>query len=262
MNRLQVRNIIYFLLLFLIWIVRCAGPAYTSKSLPEISPKVLLDQIHKHASKLETFQGIARFYVASPEGSFSGTMRVVLKAPDSLWMKIEGPLGIDLMAMRFVGDEALLYSPWENVVYHGSLADVDAIEMLPLGLGDTSHLLLGVTGLLVPDYSLLDSMHVLSFKGKQYILTERSGEQYWIEPKGPVVAKWEKCDHNGRSYQKWEGRKFKKRSGIRFPQQIQFANRYPEQRLTLQYEEVRMNKPLRKGWFGIRLPEGVEKVEL
>jgi hypothetical protein len=136
------------------------------------------------------------------------------------------------------------------------------MDLLPLGFGDSSSLMLGVTGLLVPDGSMLDSLAGFTREDKQYLLTEKNGEQYWVEPKGPVVTRWERRDSTGHCFQRWEGKSFKQKKGIRFPRWVHFANRYPEQRVTLQYEEVRMNKPLRKGWFGIRIPEGVQKVEL
>ena len=58
MIKLHTRNTIYLLFLFLIWIIHCAGPLHSSKQLPEISPQHLLEQVHTHASKLETFQGV------------------------------------------------------------------------------------------------------------------------------------------------------------------------------------------------------------
>ncbi len=256
------KEILFFIFAALALSIRCAGPFRTAAPLPEMNPERLLNEVHIHASQLITFQGVARFNIASQEGSFYGTLRIVLKSPDSLWMKIEGPLGVSLAVVRFGGDNGLLYSPWENVVYQGSLTDINDMDLLPSGFWNPSQFMLGVTGLLVPDCSMLDSLTEFTSEGGRYLLVEKNGEQYWIEPNGPVVTKWERCDSSGHSFQKWEGRAFKKRKGIRSPRQILFANRDPEQRMTLLYEEIRMNKPLRKGWFGIRIPKGAQKIEL
>jgi hypothetical protein len=263
MKREPMQKIGLFLMsVVLVSLIRCAGSFRTTMPLPEMNPERLLNQVHVHASQLVTFQGIAHFNIASQEGSFYGTLKVVMKSPDSLWMKIQGPLGVSLAVIRFGGDNALVYSPWENVVYQGSLADISEMDLLPSGFWNSSQFMLGMTGLLVPDFSMLDSLAEFTSEDERYLLVERNGEQYWIEPKGPVVTKWERCDSTGHPFQKWEGKSFKKRKGIRSPQQILFANRYPEQRVTLQYDEIKMNKPLRKGWFGIHIPEGAQKIEL
>ncbi len=256
------KNGLFLIFIALVSLIRCAGSFRTTAPLPEMNPERLLNQVHVHASKLVTFQGVARFNIASQEGSFYGTLKVTLKSPDSLWMKIEGPLGVNLAVIRFGGDNALVYSPWENVVYQGSLTEISEMNLLPSGFWNPSRFMLSVTGLLVPDCSMLDSLAEFTSEDERYLLIERNGEQYWIEPEGPVVAKWEKRDSTGTLFQKWEGKSFKKRKGIRSPQQIHFANRYPEQRVMLQYDEIRMNKPLQKGWFGIRIPEGAQKIEL
>jgi len=61
---------------------------------------------------------------------------------------------------------------------------------------------------------------------------------------------------------KWEGENLKKDKGVRFPGTIRFTRWQPKERITIFYEEIKINKPLRQSWFKVNVPEGVRKIEL
>jgi len=239
----------------------CAGLFPEKRPLPEIPADVLIRNIERHASQLQTFRGDARLAVVSAEGSFGGSLNVSMKIPDSLWVKIEGPWGIDIATGRFGGGQALFYNPWENVVYKGTVEKMQEKQLLPFDVG-VSRMALGILGLLVPDAMGADSFVSLSSDSKKYILNFEDGEQVWVEPKGPVVTRWEKRDDDGEILWIWEAKDFKKKKGIRLPQLVRITNYQPMQRLTLFYEKVKANMPMGNGWWNIRIPEGVETVEL
>ena len=199
--------------------------------------------------------------VVSPMGSFRGAMRVSARIPDSLWVKVEGPLGIDMMTARFVGDRVLLYSPLENVVYEGSVQGMRERNVLPLDMG-SSDLVLGIVGLLVPEGSALDSGAFLSADKKTYRLHLGNGDDIWVEPKGPVVTRWEITDVDGETLWVWEGKDFWKRSGVRLPRMVRITETNPKQRVTFFFEVMKTNRPLENGWCRVHIPEGVETIEL
>ena len=90
----------------------------------------------------------------------------------------------------------------------------------------------------------------------------QNGEKVWVDPQGPVVTRWEKKDQNGDLFLLWEGRDFKKRSGIRVPFMIRMMNNQPKQRVTLFFQSVKANRPLKNGWCEVKIPEGVETIDL
>ena len=188
-------------------------------------------------------------------------MNVALKTPDSLWVKVEGFLGVDVGTLWVEGERVLFYSPWENVAYEGSIQNAGETTVLPLDLSPTGFVL-GVMGLLVPQEKLLDSLRNFSVEGRRYLFELGDGEQIWVEPKGPVVSRWEKRDENGDIIWTWEGEHFRKTKGVLLPRMIRVTEYNPKQQVTLFYEAVKTNRPMRDDWCKIRLPEGVETVEL
>lgn len=261
MGRYRLIRIVFILLTILVLFVHCAGPFRSAPPPLLMNPDTLIEDIENHASKLQTFEGRATFSVVSIEGAYRGSMKLSVKMPDSLWMKLEGPLGVDYITGRFTGERALLYSPWEKAVYEGSYQQMRALALIPLDMG-FADMALGLLGLLVPDGVGNDSLFSLRTDSRRYILNLGYGERIWIEPQGPVVTRWEKKDENGEMLWIWEAKEFRKNKGIRFPKIIRMTSYQPKQRITLVYERIKANRPMRDGWCHIKIPEGVENIEL
>ena len=255
------KNHILFTVLILTLISGCTAPFISNKPLTPVHPSLLVHDVENHAAKLQTFQGRTMMTIESAEGAFRGSMRFSVKLPDSLWLKMEGPLGIDMAVGRFGGDNALFFIPAENLVYKGTIQSMQENGILPFDFA-SSDMLQGIFGLPIPYTPGNDSLLSVTIESRKYILNLGYGEKIWIEPRGPMVTRWEKRDTNGELQWTWEGREFRKRKGIFFPQVIRMTNSQPRQRLTLVYETVKPNRSMKNGWFDIRLPEGVETIEL
>jgi outer membrane lipoprotein-sorting protein len=239
----------------------CAGIFRSREPLPEIPPETLVQSIQDHASRLKTFRGSADLSVYSIEGYFRGSINISAKMPDSLYMKLEGPLGIDVLTGCFSGDQVLLYSPWEKMAYKGSIQRMQEIDLLPIDMG-SSDVVLGMLGLLILDEIQLIALRSITADNRKYILEFSTGEVIWVEPKGPVITRWEMKDVDGETLWLWEGKEYKKRSGIQLPSYIRMTSMDPKQQVTLYYETVRVNRSLKDDWYKMRIPEGVKTIEL
>ena len=256
-----LKKIFLYLLVLTVIFANCTAPFRVRKPLPKISPDLLIYKIRQHASRLKTFQGRARLTFVSPKGSFGGSLRISVKTPDSLWIKVEGPLGIDLLTGSLGGGEAIFYNPWENIVYKGSIKEIQKSGILPFDM-DLSNFMHGIIGLLVPDEKVLDSIDHFSTRKDKYILNIDNNEEMWIEPKGPVISYWEVKNTKGKILWRWEGKDFKEEKGVRLPRIIKMTHYQSRKRLTLFYEAIKTNQSMKSGWSNIRIPEGVDTIEL
>ena len=219
-----------------------------------------MTRIQEHSSRVKTFQGWGRLTVVSEIESFVALIRVAARPPDSLWLKVEGPLGVDVLIGCFAGDSALLYSPWEDVVYEGSIQRFQDLQILPFPIY-SDDLLQSVLGLPLPADAMKNSFVTLSPDARQYIMTLGSQTRLRVEPKGPDIAKWEEMDHTGENLWTWSGKIFRKQRKTWLPRLIRFEQVNPKQRITLFYEKVKINRRLKKQWSHIRIPEGVPRFE-
>lgn len=234
----------------------CAGPFFSRQPLPEVPPKILLEQVRDHAGRLRTFQGRGMFTIASGENAFRGTIRVLAKKPDSLWVKLEGPLGIDLVTARFAGGRVSYYSPWMKDAIRDSLSRKDFGTILPLGL-DSLDVMNGLFGMPIPPDGAADSLLSVSKERRHYVLNFDGNESLWIEPRGPVITHWEKRDGGGRTVWLYEAKQFTTEDSMRVPRMVRFSDSNAQE-LILFYEEFRTNQPLKKGWCNVRIPKSSE----
>ena len=237
----------------------CAGTFGSGDVLSETDPYFLLQQVRKHASHLETFQGEAVWTAASEEGAMRGTARLAFKTPDSLWMKVEGPWGIDLAYASVTGDTVSVFSPMLNRSFRGDAKDATAGSLLPFSPALPKHLL-GAVGLMVPNDSLLETLTSFYPEKNEYLLDFQTGDHLRIQKKGPVVSRWEKRDSTGAVVWSWDGERFRNKGGMRIPQLIHL-NTDKRQRLIVYYETVKINSVLRKGWCDVPILEGIETVK-
>lgn len=241
-----------------------AGCAGTRKAgpLPNVAPEQLVPLIARHNAHVETFNGRAIMTVqADAMRPFRATLQITLKRPDSLWFKLEGPLGLDMAQGHFGNGYGQVLIPLYNQLYRGSIDRLQAQNILPVDL-PLNELMMGFVGLPVPQLPAGDSLVTVVSNGRHYHLSYPFGEEVEVDPRGPVVTRWEKHDVFGDPNWLWEGESFYKIKGVRLPRVIRMSQAEPKQRVTLVYDAMRPNTKLKKGWHQFKIPEGVKIIEL
>lgn len=238
----------------------CAGLIPGGRPLPEIDPDLLKRNIQNHVNKLHTLRARAQITAASREGAFSGTLTITAKLPDSLYMKMEGPLGIDLGSTLFYGDSVLIYSAWDNLAFKGKSGVLGMNFVLPM-TSNPPDFLSRLPGLLLPVIALPYPPESFSIQGRQYEYQYIDGETFRVSPKGPVVCRWEKRDKLDELTWSWEGDRYRKTGGVNLPWLIRLTEHKVKQRLTIYFKSMKVNTSLKAGWCDFNMPEGVETIE-
>lgn len=242
----------------------CGLPFFSSRVAPLVSSQTLLNKIHHNAQTLKSFQGKAKLRMLSNDYMFKGTISISIKKPDSVWMKIEGPMGIDVASVRTGGNHMQYYIPSEKVLYTGSVERLRELRLVPWNV-EVSNIIQSFLGVINPPYSIPDSIITYSSQDNAYLLPYSSDslvEKIWINPRGPVVSRWERRNSAGDPLWMWEGDMFYKRGRLRLPKFIQITQFDPRQRITFYYEIMDVNHSLPVNWFALKIPEGVEEIEL
>ena len=178
---LKRRLLICPVFIYMLLIFHCAGLFRTSILLVDMPVDQLVQEIENNAEKVQTFQAEGRFLAVSEETSMGGGIRVFAKMPDSLWIKVEGPLGVDVATGWFNGSEAIWYVPMDGVVFSGSIERIRDLDIIPVDMG-SSNLIMGIVGLAIPDMQEQDGIFTLKTDKRQYIL-QNNGERVYIHQK-------------------------------------------------------------------------------
>jgi hypothetical protein len=240
----------------------CAGALFNRPSAPPMAPAALLDLMRLHAERLETFQGRGQFTVVSAQGSFRGGIRITAHPPDSIWIKLEGPLGIDLVTASIASGRVVAYSPWMKAdTSDSSGARRSFAGLFPAGL-DSLTVMSALFGLPVPVTDGPDSLRSLSREKGRYVLRMGPDQSVWVEANGPVVHRWEKRRPSGDVAWAYEADQFHTSRGVRLPRRIRFTQDADDQgasgEVVLYYELIQTNQPLKKGWCDVRFPKNAE----
>jgi len=225
----------------------------------EISPAVLFSGLQEQSRRLQTFQGFSEVTVSSEDGTYVGYIQIAARDPDTLWMKAEATLGMDILTLRLSGREALCYSPWLNMAVSGRL---DAIKRLPpVQQTGVSFLFEGRFGFPLPPESLLDTLVRMETDGRNYSLHFGTGDRIWISPEGPCVTRWERWDPEEKMLWSWQGERFKRFGAVRLPRVVRISTLDPARQVTLVFRKIKANARLKEGWADLPIPEGVQTIE-
>lgn len=236
--------------------IACTAP-FRRGPLPPQPAEVLIGRIFDQAEKLVVFEGWGELTLATPEQSFRGSVQLKFRQPDSLWVKVEGPLGIDVLHAVFHGDSTFLYYPRDHVAYRGGVSAV-LDDRLPVEL-ESTETILRYTGLFVPGPAA--SGDTVNQEEGRYHLRRAGGRRLIIDHRGPVVTHCVQWNPDGTPLWTWEGIRFRRTGPVRLPALIRLADYRQRQRMNLFYERIRVNRKLPAGWCELSIPKGVEIIE-
>lgn len=234
---------------------------------PLLSPQekrlsVIREAIDKNHALVHSISGHGQVVIESPSQSFSGTAIVRVKNPDSVWVKIEAMLGVDIGIISADRKRFTLFSPMENLAYVGANEDTLRLEMF-LGFDMAFDQLVQAMSGLAPIVPL--DRATVSEKDEQILIVGNSGSlfyQYTIEPKYGLVSQLIVKNQNGKIIRIEEYKRFMRFGKAVVPRMMRFIRPEEKESVTMFYDELQVNKSLSAKDFYVKMPQGVLKVRL
>ncbi len=210
-------------------------------------------------AKLYSFEGRARIIIELPGEGYSGTSKVYVNLPDSVFVKTEAILGIDIGALFLDRRVFGAYAPRENVLYYGETDRLDLRDFLQLEI-ETDELVENLTGL---TQVVIDSSTRLTLDGDKFLITCQLGDEqqlYWVDARKPVVTRSERRGQNGELILSKEYRRFKMSKGIVLPQIVKVTRPGARERLTIYYTSQKINKEIDPEKFRLKTASNAKRV--
>lgn len=223
---------------------------------------VIENHLQRNYNRLRTLNGRGQLVVQSPRQSFRGGAHVLLKKPDSLYVKLEAMLGMDVGVLFADRYEFFIYSPMDNMVYTSTEHDTLRLGMF-LGFDmSRKHFLQAITGM--PKIEHLSDLQ-LSVKEEEWLLVGYNNEylyKHWLDPQWGVITKTEVRDRTNNLIRIEEFSRFVKINNVRIPQTIRYIRPQEKESLTMFYETVHINTKIAPKKFYIKMPPDVFKFQL
>lgn len=227
--------------------------------LTQVTPRDLHFRVFENFQKLQTFEGSAQVIIEIPGEGHRGNSMVYINFPDSVFIKTEAILGIDIGSLfldhRYFG----AYAPRDNTLYYGEIESLDLSDFLQVEIKaeELHEILTGLTQI------TLDNNSQLSIDDNQYFITSRWQDgvvRYWIDPEEFVVTRSEHLDAEGREVLVKEFRRLRERNGVVLPQLIKVTRPQARERITLYYTRQKINDNIASEKFTLKMDKDARKV--
>lgn len=237
----------------------CATTSHQAPNLSKITPAFLQSKVSRNLRTLSIFEGKARLIIELPGQGYSGNASVYINFPDSIFVKTEAILGIDVGALFVDARYFAAYAPRENILYYGESELLDLRDFLEVDI-PTDKLGEALTGLpqIAPD-----SAATIRYDNGNYLITSltRTGRrQVWIDPKKYVVTKLIQTNEQGEIVLSQEYSRFGTESGIVMPRTIKITHPIARERLTVYYTSQSVNKHIDRSKFHLKTADNARKV--
>lgn len=235
--------------------------ASTSKipNLSNFTPEDLQLRVARNLHNLHSFEGKARVIIELPGKSYNGFSNIFMKLPDSVYVKMEAILGIDIGGLFLDQRFFAAYAPRDNILYYGEAESLDLRDFLKIEI-DTDELFEVFTGL---NQIVVNDTSKLIFAGGKFVITTQLEQQsliYEVDPEKYIVTKSQLIDAEGKTILLKEYRRLRKTKGLVLPQIIKLTRPQARERITVYYTNQKINKKIAAEKFKIKPAKNAKKV--
>ncbi len=206
----------------------------------------LINKLEANRRRINTFEGYGSMHVKTDLLDTKALFRVVLHKPDSIYLTIMGPFGMDLAQILVTPSTFYFYDVLQNTVFQGQ-ANEDVLKLIfkiNLSFSQLMDSFIGSVNLTKKLYKKPDKFEVVYDK---YYLTyndEKENEltKYTIDVRELSIVNYVMSNLTGEEILVGEYSKFKFLENVSVPYYIQVKNVKENQTVTINYKSMVANK--------------------
>lgn len=227
-------------------IITSCVPSQPTEEYELLPSERLINKLEANRRKIKSFDGNGTIVVNTPDMDNSATFRIVLQKPDSIYLTIMGPFGIELAQALVTKENFIFYDALQNTAYTGSVdSDVlKSIFRINLSFDDLMDAFIGSVNLTQNLYRPPDDYFV---EGDKYVLAYMDSSRmnktvYRVDVRQLGITNYQLFDFDGN--QKLEGKysKFELLENVAVPYKIQIQNILDDQKVSIDYKKIAVNK--------------------
>lgn len=233
--------------------------------LAPLSIKTLIDKNRKNSSKIQYLRASVTLNLESPQSAMQVKSHFAVRYPDSIFVKMEGFLGIDALVASINRQTFMVYNIVNQQVVKGPTT-AEGIKKVFDYQVNFEELLDVLTGLVfLNENDLSQAMDSATDKG-YYRLSIKEGEgikKIWLDPLADfAVTRIEHYQANGELVLIKEFSRFHRQQGMFHPKYVRIFRPKENDLLSLYFEERILNKPFSSQLFVIHYPKQAEIIDV
>ena len=229
-------------LLVLLVLGGCASIPTANLAGKTITPDMVQRTVRVNRERVRSLNGEGTISVESLEMAQSGSFELVLRKPDSILVKIEGPFGIHVGSALLTRSGFTFYNSIQNQLVTGSVnaANLNRIFRVSLTFDELLNLFTGGS-FFEGDQDSPDSVAV---EDNQFVMSfGNSGgtRRYWIDPATLLITKIQHTDALGKLVLEERFDKFRTAGEASLPRQIRLTQHQAHRVVAVAFSSLAIN---------------------
>ena len=239
--------IVPFLIVFLAPVFFSCAPSRNFGHLIPLPADEIVRKMRERTISIKSMEAEGTLTIESPENSGKTNFELLMKRPDSLWMKFTGPFGISLGTLMLSRQQFIFYNARENrrLVGTPSAETLERVFSVALSFEEILDVVTG--SFCVVDAG--DTVRRVSISEDQYILealTPFGKKELWVDGEAFVTTKSATFDHEGRPIITGSASRVETINGTNMPHLIRIILPKRRQSASIAYRTVSINTKTEK----------------
>ena len=230
----------------MIFIIPGCVPSKPTEDVEILPSERLISKLEANRRRIQSFEGSGTIHIHSNKYNNSATFNVVLVKPDSIYLTIMGPFGIELAQALVTNKNFIFYDALHNTAYEGESTDavLQNIFKIDLPFNDLLDAFLGSVNLTSKlykqptNYSVDYDKYVITYLDS---LTDVS-TQYKVDIRELGITNYEIINKDGEVALEGKYSQFGLLENVAVPYHIEVMNKKENQLVTIDYKSMRANK--------------------
>lgn len=208
----------------------------------------LINKLEANRRKIRNFEGTGILEINSPQFDIdnSANFRIVMLKPDSIYMTILGPFGIELAQALVTNDDYIFYDALENIAYKGKVTDNILYEIFKIDLSFNDLL-----DAFVGSVNLSDNLYKLpanyTVQADKYILTYSDSlkeitKVFSVDIRELTITNYSLTSFDGITNIEGDYSNFELIENVSVPFSINIQNKSAGQKISINYKNISANK--------------------
>jgi len=254
---LRKLSLIILFLSSILFIITGCVPSQPTEEFELLPSERLTNKLEANRRKIKTFEGSGTIFVNSPSMDNSATFRIVLLKPDSIYLTIMGPFGIELAQALVTKDKFTFYDALQNTAYVGSVNSnaLQSIFRINLSFEDLLDAFIGSVNLTNNLYRAPDNYYV---EDERYVLTYLDSARtnktiYKVDVRQLGITNYQLYGFDETLMLEGNYSDFELLENVAVPYKIAIENKTDDQKISIDYKKITVNK--KNIYIDFKLPD-------
>lgn len=232
-------------------------PSKPTDEVEILSSERLINKLEVNRRRIKSFEGNGTILVKNPQMNNSASFRIILQKPDSIYLTIFGPFGIELAQALVTKDDYIFYDALNNTAYQGKADDavLRDIFRIDLSFNELIDAFIGSVNLTENLYKEPSKYEVVYDK---YLITyvdsvSQKSSQYKVDVRELGITEYLLKDKNGNVAIEGKYSDFGIIEGVAIPYKIEVRNQKENQMISVEYKNLSANK--KNIYVDFKIPE-------